>query len=363
MHSSGSARAYCLSNHDRCRSARASTRPPRCPGCWPGMPAGYRADRRRQRLHRRLGRRSPRRTGARGRHGRSAASAPPRHAGLLAATATRLLHGRRRLARPGQLPPVADPVQPARPTSCWAGAPHTRAAPGRCTPGSATPCWPGGCAARRRAACTTSGPMRAARREALLALELRDRRSATRWRWCVRAAGRAGGSPRSTSPTRPARGARSKVTGTVRGTARTVRDMRGCSPRSRTRPRRRPQPRRAPAPHSDPGPVVTAALHRQAPPRRRPPTPGALKPDIPTKAQTPSRSNAAVSYHLARVIAKEPVPGRVKTRLTPPFTPRRRSSPRRRSPTPWPRSRRPRSRARVIALEEPRAAGCSRGWT
>ena len=52
------------------------------------------------------------------------------------------------------------------------------------------------------------------------------------------------------------------------------------------------------------------------------------------------------------VIAKEPVPGRVKTRLTPPFTPPGRGVlARRRSPTPWPRSRRPRMTRHVLALD------------
>ena len=68
------------------------------------------------------------------------------------------------------------------------------------------------------------GPMRAARREALLALGLRDRR----FGWpleMVLLAGRAGWRLEEVEVGYRARSGRSKVTGTVRGTVRAVRDM------------------------------------------------------------------------------------------------------------------------------------------
>jgi glycosyltransferase involved in cell wall biosynthesis len=72
------------------------------------------------------------------------------------------------------------------------------------------------------------GPMRAARREALLALDLRDRRFGYPLEMVVRAARagwRIGEVDVSYAPR--AEGGRSKVTGTVKGTARAVRDMAG----------------------------------------------------------------------------------------------------------------------------------------
>ncbi|MBW8699715.1 Undecaprenyl-phosphate 4-deoxy-4-formamido-L-arabinose transferase [Streptomyces sp. MBT84] len=69
------------------------------------------------------------------------------------------------------------------------------------------------------------GPMRAARREALLALDLTDRRSGYPLQMLVRASD-AGWQVRETDvPYRPRTG-RSKVTGTWRGTWHAVRDMR-----------------------------------------------------------------------------------------------------------------------------------------
>jgi glycosyltransferase involved in cell wall biosynthesis len=68
------------------------------------------------------------------------------------------------------------------------------------------------------------GPMRAARREPLLALGIRDRRFGWPLEMVLRASA-AGWTIRETGvPYRP-RAGRSKVTGTVRGTVRAVRDM------------------------------------------------------------------------------------------------------------------------------------------
>jgi glycosyltransferase involved in cell wall biosynthesis len=69
------------------------------------------------------------------------------------------------------------------------------------------------------------GPMRCARREGLLALGLRDRRSGWPLEMVLRA-GEAGWRVREVGvPYRPREG-RSKVTGTVRGTAQAITDMR-----------------------------------------------------------------------------------------------------------------------------------------
>lgn len=69
------------------------------------------------------------------------------------------------------------------------------------------------------------GPMRAARRETLLALALEDRRFGYPLEMVVRAA-EAGWRIRETGVPYYPRTGKSKVTGTVRGTARAVRDMR-----------------------------------------------------------------------------------------------------------------------------------------
>ena len=68
------------------------------------------------------------------------------------------------------------------------------------------------------------GPMRAARRERLLALDLRDRRFGWPLEMVVKAVA-AGWKIEELEVGYRARTGRSKVTGTVRGTARTVRDM------------------------------------------------------------------------------------------------------------------------------------------
>jgi glycosyltransferase involved in cell wall biosynthesis len=79
---------------------------------------------------------------------------------------------------------------------------------------------------RRRtgARLTDLGPMRACGREPLLALGVRDRRFGWPLEMVLRAA-RAGWTIREVPVGYHARAGRSKVTGTVRGTARAVRDM------------------------------------------------------------------------------------------------------------------------------------------
>jgi len=79
---------------------------------------------------------------------------------------------------------------------------------------------------RRRTGLRLSdiGPMRAARREGLLALDLRDRRSGWPLEMVLRAQG-AGWRVRNVPVEYTEREGRSKVTGTVKGTVGAVRDM------------------------------------------------------------------------------------------------------------------------------------------
>ena len=125
---------------------------------------------------------------------------------------------------PSELPRVADPVahgtadlvlgarRPA-PGASWP--PHARAA-------NAILAFE----LRRRAGVrvTDIGPMRCARRDALLGLGIRDRRFGWPLEMVLRAAA-AGWRIEETPVTYLARAGRSKVTGTVRGTVRAVRDM------------------------------------------------------------------------------------------------------------------------------------------
>jgi dTDP-L-rhamnose 4-epimerase len=127
---------------------------------------------------------------------------------------------------PAHLPRVADPVRAGtvdlmlgrrRPSTRGAWPPHARA-------GNAVIAW----RLRRTAgvAVRDLGPMRAARRTALLGLGLRDRRFGYPLEMVMRAAQhgwRIGEVDVAYGP-RTA-GTRSKVTGTVRGTLRAVRDM------------------------------------------------------------------------------------------------------------------------------------------
>ena len=77
---------------------------------------------------------------------------------------------------------------------------------------------------RTKAPIRDLGPMRAARRHELLALDLRDRRSGWPLEMVLRAAG-AGWRIRDVPVEYTERAGRSKVTGTVRGTARAISDM------------------------------------------------------------------------------------------------------------------------------------------
>jgi glycosyltransferase involved in cell wall biosynthesis len=77
---------------------------------------------------------------------------------------------------------------------------------------------------RTRIAVTDIGPMRAARREPLLALGIRDRRFGWPLEMILRAAAAGWRIEEVEVPYHP-RAGRSKVTGTVRGTLRAVRDM------------------------------------------------------------------------------------------------------------------------------------------
>lgn len=146
------------------------------------------------------------------------------HAGLLAATAPVVCFcdcdGS---LDPAQLPRVAGPVLAGdadlvlgrrRPTAAGAWPPHARVAN-----------WVLARRLRRTGiAVRDLGPMRAARREALLALAQRDRRSGYPLEM-VLAAGRAHWTIAETDVDYAPRSGKSKVTGTVSGTVRAVRDM------------------------------------------------------------------------------------------------------------------------------------------
>jgi len=127
---------------------------------------------------------------------------------------------------PAQLPLVADPVRSRavrlavgrrRPTTRGAWPPHARL---------------GNAVLARRLRRTTGlqvhdiGPMRAARRDDLLALDLRDRRFGYPLELLI-AAARAGWTVAEVDVSYAPRtaGTKSKVTGTIRGTARAISDM------------------------------------------------------------------------------------------------------------------------------------------
>jgi glycosyltransferase involved in cell wall biosynthesis len=125
---------------------------------------------------------------------------------------------------PAELPLVADPVA--------AGAADLVLGARRRVAGAAWPLHARAANAllalelRRRTGrhLTDLGPMRAARRDALLALGIADRRFGWPLEMVVRA-GRADWRIREVPVSYLPRAGRSKVTGTVRGTARAVRDM------------------------------------------------------------------------------------------------------------------------------------------
>jgi glycosyltransferase involved in cell wall biosynthesis len=100
------------------------------------------------------------------------------------------------------------------------------------------------------------GPMRAARRETLLALALEDRRFGYPLEMVVRAA-EAGWRIQETAVPYYPRTGKSKVTGTVRGTARAVRDMRRVLASITPAPKPAATPNRAATP--TPAPATPAA--------------------------------------------------------------------------------------------------------
>ena len=106
------------------------------------------------------------------------------------------------------------------------------------------------------------GPMRAARRETLLALALEDRRFGYPLEMVVRAAEAGWRIQETTVPYYPRTG-KSKVTGTVRGTARAVRDMRrvlaSIAPAPTAKPATKPTAKPAIKPAANPAPFATQA--------------------------------------------------------------------------------------------------------
>jgi len=126
---------------------------------------------------------------------------------------------------PRQLPRVADPVTAGRcDLVLGARAPAPGAWPAHARAANAVLAWE----LRRRAGVPLRdlGPMRAARREALLALGIADRRFGWPLEMVLRAAA-AGWRIDEVAVDYHPREGRSKVTGTVRGTLRAVRDMAG----------------------------------------------------------------------------------------------------------------------------------------
>lgn len=147
------------------------------------------------------------------------------HAGLVAATAPVVCFCDCDASLdPRELPHVADPVRRGaadlvlgrrRPATFGAWPPHARVA-NRVLAGKLR--------SRTGVRLHDLGPMRAARREALLALGLADRRSGYPLEMVVRAAAE-GWRIDETDVRYLPRTGRSKVTGTVRGTLHAVRDM------------------------------------------------------------------------------------------------------------------------------------------
>jgi glycosyltransferase involved in cell wall biosynthesis len=125
---------------------------------------------------------------------------------------------------PAELPRVADPVA--------AGAADLVLGARRPVPGAAWPLHARAANAvlalelrrRTRVRLSDLGPMRAARREELLALGIQDRRFGWPLEMVLRASA-AGWRLQEVPVSYLAREGRSKITGTLRGTARTVRDM------------------------------------------------------------------------------------------------------------------------------------------
>jgi dTDP-L-rhamnose 4-epimerase len=102
------------------------------------------------------------------------------------------------------------------------------------------------------------GPMRAARREDLLALNLTDRRFGYPLEMVVRAAEAGWRIAETAVPYYPREG-KSKVTGTVRGTVRTIADMRRVLASITTAPATAPATAAAQAPPHGPAPVHAPA--------------------------------------------------------------------------------------------------------
>ena len=149
------------------------------------------------------------------------------HAGLLAASSDIVaVMDADASFDPGDLPAVAGPGGlPARPTSCWDGARSGARAPGRWHARIGNRVLAAELRRRIGVPVTDLGPMRAARREALLALPMSDRRFGYPLEMVIRAA-QAGWRIAETDVPYYPRTGKSKVTGTLGGTVRTVRDMR-----------------------------------------------------------------------------------------------------------------------------------------
>ena len=216
------------------------------PGLLPTVPAGFAVDRRRQRVERRHGRgRAP--AGAR----RSSHEPVPGYGAAVHAgpagrdQRVRRVHGRRRLLRPRRPAAAArrGPVRPRRPGR----RPPPPGRPRRLAVARAARQRPrrrGGCAGGSGWPPTTSRRCGSCRREAAARPRRRGTAGSATRSSCSRGDARpAGGSPSATSAYHPrAAGTRSKVSGSVRGTAaRGPRLLAGArvTPRAASWPRRR----------------------------------------------------------------------------------------------------------------------------
>jgi hypothetical protein len=160
---------------------------------------------------------------------------------------------------PGDLPSVADPVKASaadlmlgRRTTQGKGAWPLHARIGNVVLAAQL---------RRRAGVPLHdlGPMRAGRRESLLGLGIADRRFGYPLEMVVRAAEAGWRIAETAVPYYPREG-KSKVTGTVRGTARTVKDMRRVLASIAPAPARSQAPAPAQAPAQAPAPALTAQV-------------------------------------------------------------------------------------------------------
>ena len=217
-------------------SCRASTRQAHCPGCCPGCrPATGPSSR--TTAPPTIRPPSPRPTGRTSCTSRSAVSAPlvtpacSRRAATSFASWTPTPH-----STPVTCLRWRARSRRAMPTSCWDGGRSRARAPGRCTPGSVTGCWPPNCAAASASRSGISARCGPPGGRPCWPCRCRTGGSATRSRWWCAPPRRAGGSRKRTCrTTRGPASRRSPARSAARCGPSGTCD--GCSPPSRRRPR------------------------------------------------------------------------------------------------------------------------------